>query len=75
MVLKLLVVGSVVSSQYSFLHLLAVPAGVTTWMSQNKVYAALLTFFLANFIESQLVSTGAFEIFFDGKEFAITFNL
>jgi hypothetical protein len=66
MVLKLLVIGCVVTSQYSFLHLVSVPPSVTNWMSQNKVYAALLTFFLANFLETQLVSTGAFEIFFDG---------
>lgn len=36
-----------------------------TWMTQNKLYACLMTFFLSNTIESQLVSTGAFEIAFN----------
>lgn len=40
-------------------------ANFWTWMFTNKIYAALMTFFLANFIENTLVSTGAFEIFFN----------
>lgn len=36
-----------------------------TWMFANKIYAALMTFFLANFIENTLISTGAFEIYFN----------
>jgi len=35
------------------------------WMTTNKIYASLLTFFLCNFVENQLISTGAFELFFN----------
>jgi len=35
------------------------------WMQENKIYAGLMIFFLSNFIENQLISTGAFEIYFD----------
>jgi hypothetical protein len=37
------------------------------WMTQNKIYASLMIFFLSNFIENQLISTGAFEVYFNGK--------
>lgn len=33
-----------------------------TWLSSNKLYGCLMTFFICNTIESQLISTGAFEI-------------
>lgn len=39
---------------------------IYTWASQNKVYASIITFFLCNTIESQLLSTGAFEIKLNG---------
>ncbi|GFR18539.1 thioredoxin reductase-like selenoprotein T1b [Trichonephila clavata] len=38
---------------------------IFTWMSQNKLYACLMVFFLSNTIEGQLISTGAFEIIFN----------
>jgi len=36
--------------------------GVFQWALQNKIYACMMTFFLCNAIEGQLISTGAFEI-------------
>lgn len=33
-----------------------------TWCLENKIYACMMMFFLANMIEGQLVSSGAFEI-------------
>merc|ERR1711976_127399 len=33
-----------------------------TWMLENKIYACMMTFFLCNAVETQLISTGAFEI-------------
>lgn len=38
-----------------------------TWFTNNKIYACMMVFFLCNAIEGQLVSTGAFEISFNGK--------
>jgi len=35
------------------------------WVTQNKIYASLMCFFLCNLIETQLISTGAFEIYFN----------
>lgn len=35
------------------------------WMMEQKLYACLMIFFIANAIETQLVSTGAFEISID----------
>jgi len=32
------------------------------WMLDNKIYACMMTFFLCNAVETQLISTGAFEI-------------
>lgn len=32
------------------------------WMIENKIYACMMTFFLCNAVETQLISTGAFEI-------------
>ena len=40
---------------------------VWTWTQQNKFYACLMIFFLCNAAESQLISTGAFEILFNGN--------
>ena len=37
------------------------------WAQENKFYACLMTFFLCNAVEGQLISTGAFEIQFNGK--------
>lgn len=37
-----------------------------SWMSQNRLYACLMLFFLGNFVESQLMSTGAFEVSLNG---------
>lgn len=39
--------------------------GIWNWVSQNKIYASLMSFFLCNLCETQLLSTGAFEIYFN----------
>lgn len=40
--------------------------GIFTWLIENKIYACMMIFFLSNALEGQLVSTGAFEITFNG---------
>lgn len=37
------------------------------WCVENKVYSCLMMFFMCNILEGHLVSTGAFEIFFNGE--------
>jgi selT/selW/selH-like putative selenoprotein len=36
-----------------------------SWALENKMYACMMLFFISNAVESQLVSTGAFEISVD----------
>lgn len=36
-----------------------------SWMVSNKLYSCLMLFFVCGAIESKLVSTGAFEIYFN----------
>jgi len=38
---------------------------VFAWAQENKFYASMMIFFLSNAVETQLVSTGAFEITVD----------
>ena len=38
---------------------------IFAWALENKFYAAMMIFFLSNAVETQLVSTGAFEITVD----------
>lgn len=45
-----------------FENLQIAPPQIYTWASQNKIYACIITFFLCNTIEAQLLSTGAFEV-------------
>jgi len=37
------------------------------WAKENKVYACFMLFFVGNAIETQLTSTGAFEILLNGN--------
>jgi len=37
------------------------------WCTSNKIYACLVVFFGSNMFEGMLISTGAFELYFNGK--------
>lgn len=63
-VLKLLAIGAVLSGTDPFPFLGVATPGVWHWARGNKVYACLMIFFLSNLVESQLMSTGAFEVFY-----------
>jgi selT/selW/selH-like putative selenoprotein len=52
------------TSIFSMLGLGAPPAWYEN-LTQNKLYACLMIFFLSNAIEGQLISTGAFEVWFN----------
>ena len=41
------------------------PLPAFTWAMENKLYSCMMIFFLFNAVETQLVSTGAFEISVD----------
>lgn len=38
------------------------------WCVEYKFYSCMMLFFLCNILEGQLVSTGAFEIYFNGEQ-------
>nr|CAG4649687.1 EOG090X0DP2 [Scapholeberis mucronata]SVE93884.1 EOG090X0DP2 [Scapholeberis mucronata] len=61
-ILKILLILLVVSGTNVFEYLGVQTPSVWEWTQQNKFYACLMTFFLSNAIEGQLISTGAFEI-------------
>nr|SVE73823.1 EOG090X0DP2 [Daphnia atkinsoni] len=61
-IVKILLILLVVSGTNVFMHLGVNTPSVWEWTQQNKFYACLMTFFLCNAIEGQLISTGAFEI-------------
>ena len=49
-------------------HLQAGPTpSLVTWALENKLYACLMTFFLCNMVETQLISSGAFEVSVNGE--------
>lgn len=51
-----------------FGHEVAGPTpSLVTWAMENKIYACLMTFFLCNMIETQLISSGAFEVSVNGE--------
>lgn len=65
--MKILLILLVVSGTNIFQHLGVQTPSVWEWTQQNKFYACLMTFFLCNAVEGQLISTGAFEITLNGK--------
>lgn len=64
--LKLLVLVLVVSGTSPFNLLNMEPTDswtrVWTWTQQNKIFSCLMAFFVCNMLETQFLSTGAFEI-------------
>lgn len=41
---------------------------IVIWALENKIYACLMTFFLCNMVETQLISSGAFEVTVNGDK-------
>lgn len=64
--LKMLLIIIVVAGTNIFEYLGLPTPSVWEWTQQNKFYSCLMTFFLCNAIEGQLISTGAFEISLNG---------
>jgi len=60
--LKLVLILLVVAGQNPFTFFNMQTPAIYTWALENKIYASLITFFVSNAIETQLISTGAFEV-------------
>ena len=52
---------------YQLVGSLRPPPAWWTWCMQNKLFSGVMCFCLTNTIEGLLMSTGAFEISFDGR--------
>nr|CAG4642044.1 EOG090X0DP2 [Eurycercus lamellatus] len=65
-ILKMLLILIVVSGTNVFAYLGLPTPSLWEWTQSNKFYACLMTFFLCNAVEGQLISTGAFEILLNG---------
>ena len=61
-ILKILLIMMVLSSFNPFPFFGVETPAWAAWMLENKIYACMMTFFLCNAVETQLISTGAFEI-------------
>ncbi|KAJ8030771.1 Thioredoxin reductase-like selenoprotein T1b [Holothuria leucospilota] len=60
--LKLAVIFLIATGKNPFPHLNIDTPNAWNWAVENKIYACMMLFFISNAIETQLVSTGAFEI-------------
>lgn len=59
---KLAVIALIITGYNPFPLLDIETPRIWTWSQENKIFACLMTFFLCNIIETQCLSTGAFEI-------------
>ena len=69
--LKFIVIGMVAASFNPWTKfgsdVMGPTPGIVTWAMENKIYACLMTFFLCNMVETQLISSGAFEVTVNGE--------
>ncbi|KAI1289884.1 putative thioredoxin reductase-like selenoprotein T protein [Halotydeus destructor] len=66
LVLKMATISLIIMSINPFTLMGFDTPTIWTWLSSNRVYGCLMTFFIINMIEGQLISTGAFEISYNG---------
>ena len=68
---KMLVIGCIMFTFNPWTHFGPETLGrcpsIVTWALENKIYACLMVFFLSNMIETQLISSGAFEVTVNGN--------
>ena len=66
---KMIIIAMVVFNfnPWVYMELGPTPSFVS-WALENKIYACLMTFFLINAVETQLISSGAFEVTVNGEK-------
>ena len=67
MIIKLVTIALILFNINPFNLLGVETPAFWTWLSTNKTYGCLMMFFICNTIEGQLISTGAFEITYNGE--------
>jgi len=60
---KILVIACILFGQDPFVYINMATPNLFTWATENKLYASMMIFFISNAIETQLITTGAFEIY------------
>lgn len=63
--LKMAIILMILTNVNPFLLMGWESPAIWNWLSNSKIYGCLMTFFIANTIEGQLVSSGAFEIYYN----------
>ena len=63
---KFILIGLIASNVNPFSHFGINTPSVWIWLNQHRIYGSLIIFFLSNTIENQLLSSGAFEISYNG---------
>jgi len=66
--MKIFIIMLVVAGINPFTYLNTPTPGMWTWLQSNKVYGSMLIFFISGMIESNLISTGAFEIYLNNEQ-------
>jgi len=64
-IIKIAMIIAIISGRDPFTMLGMATPGVFTWASQNKLSSCMMLFLLGNTVETALISTGAFEIYFN----------
>lgn len=65
---KFIIIALVLGNVNPFAMMNVATPSVWLWLTEHKAYGTLMTFFLANTLESNLISTGAFEITLNGEK-------
>lgn len=73
--LKIIIIGCIILGQNPFVYLNMPTPQIFTWATENKFYASLMIFFISNAIETQLITSGAFEIYLNGIFLNIFFEV
>merc|ERR1712127_385897 len=60
---KMVLIGLILFTFNPFDYVNMPTPALYNWAKENKLYACLMTFFLSNAIETQLITSGAFEIY------------
>lgn len=66
-IIKTIIIIAVASGLNFFDYIGQLQPNLWQWCTTNKTYVCLVVFFGFNIFEGILISTGAFELFFNGK--------
>jgi hypothetical protein len=64
---KMVIIGFLLFGISPFTYLNLPTPNMWTWAQDNKLYACMMTFFISNAIETQMITTGAFEVYLNGR--------